>query len=827
MSIKSEYSGQYLSKQDELIICEGGRTSTMILMLKGKLDVYLSSLDDISDTDESILNSSCRLFSLEQNTFFSINDIMRNGQNSFSLKAREACTLYCFPSTSFKDIKSVIFNQKDYSTYVVSSLATLIDSSYNAWQKLLPISQNLNLLAQNLQIYYWAVKDKYYFQYEPVIENFDDYKAAYENLRASDFKFFPFDPDSFPVQFDFINSSDAGKCSSDINGEIDFSSIEYFSRLLNIPLDKRKTFFNSDDFICEYHIEKASEILNILTTQIKNLLACISRNVDFLYLNPENLIWVFGKIAVDSKDDKEAAVSIVNILSKSIELLVNNVDKLKNEFDYFTFIDTPKMSAYVDEIKTKASVSSNELNSLEVLSEVNLPEELNNSLENILKYCSSSSDFISDFNKRISQFRVLKDKTSNESDVRALRSSLTADFFNIYETAFKRVQAENRCPKLISMFLNFGYMDERLLTDNQVITLYRLCDKEYDSSRYSIYTAKNWLGQIYTHQKDPSINDFGQDYYDIFRDMKKRKIVTDNDKANYYNDHNGKINFEINNMLKTNQKVCHGQMSSYFPILHKDIITRDLDKSIITPVKVQRAIDSLLAVDFSIFYREIWYKNDIKGIEKEAIMKEILPDIILVPTFGSRSSMWQEITGRNRNSPGRFILPAFTDESINNMLLKLIGAFRWELCRTMMGVAWNDITEKSLTSEYTDYIQFYKKNHDLTEDAKDKIKIQIQKNRNMMKDIFTSDYETWINYESKGILRLNRIARSILFRYCPLPKELRTNLAKQPAFSELAMQLNSSRAKTARTLTAKYSKIFKNEPMDKDMEANLIFYRDM
>ena len=35
---------------------------------------------------------------------------------------------------------------------------------------------------------------------------------------------------------------------------------------------------------------------------------------------------------------------------------------------------------------------------------------------------------------------------------------------------------------------------------------------------------------------------------------------------------------------------------------------------------------------------------------------------------------------------------------------------------------WNDITEPSLTSEYCDYIQFYRKNHDLSAEAKEKIK---------------------------------------------------------------------------------------------------------
>lgn len=52
------------------------------------------------------------------------------------------------------------------------------------------------------------------------------------------------------------------------------------------------------------------------------------------------------------------------------------------------------------------------------------------------------------------------------------------------------------------------------------------------------------------------------------------------------------------------------------------------------------------------------------------------------------------------------------------------------------GMAWNDIKLKSLTSEYMDYIQFYRKNHDLSDEAREKVKPQIQKGRNNSREIF-------------------------------------------------------------------------------------------
>lgn len=820
MSIKSDFAGQYSSKQDELLICEGGKTSSILLMLKGKLDAFLSPFETGSNEDISIINSSFRIFSLDQNSFIGVNDILGNSLSSFTIKAEEASILYCFPVESLKGIQSIISTQKDYSTYIVSSLATLIDLSYTSYQKLLPICQSINSLVQNLSVYYWAIKDKYYFRNPDETEELAAYHNIYEAAKSSDYRFFPIDSELLLSQYKITESPENTE-------QIDVSGIEYFSRLLNIPLDQRKGFFNSDEIVCEYHIQKGSEFLNLLVNSIKSLLSSIYKNINSLYLSSCNLLHTYGKIVLDSREDKEAAINVLGILEQAVDILSRNIEKLQNEFDAYTDVNVPQLSVYYETIKEKAAVDMTPNSSDEVYTGAELPQELENSVEKILRYCSCSQEFSDSFNKRLSHFRMIKDKTSTDPEVRELRSSIASDFFIIYEEAFKRSRKDGSCPKLISMFLNFGYMDERLLTKEQVIALYRLCNKEYPCPDFSVYSAEKWMDKIYSNQKDPSINDFGQDYYDIFRDMKKRKLVTDQDKAAYDRDSNAKLDFEINNMIKTNQKVCHGQMSSYFPVLYKDIVTRDLEKAIVTPTKVQRAIDAILAIDFSIFYREIWYKNEKKGIEKEPIMKEIRPDIIIVPTFGSRGSMWQEITGRGRNTPGRFILPAFTDENLNDIILKLIGAFRWELCRTMMGVAWNDITDKSLTSEYTDYIQFYKKNHDLSEDAKEKIKVQIQKNRNMMKDIFTSDYDTWINYESKGILRLNKVARSILFRYCVLPKDMREALTKQPAFSDLVMQMNASRAKTTKMLTAKYSKLFKNDSIDKDMELNLIFYRDL
>ena len=91
----------------------------------------------------------------------------------------------------------------------------------------------------------------------------------------------------------------------------------------------------------------------------------------------------------------------------------------------------------------------------------------------------------------------------------------------------------------------------------------------------------------------------------------------------------------------------------------------------------------------------------------------------------------------------------------------MVGAFRWELCRTVQGTYWNDVREKSLTSEYCDYVQFYKKNRELSEEVKEKIKAQLQKARNNTREMFVKDYEVWVKNECMGMSRVNKVVRSI------------------------------------------------------------------
>ena len=120
------------------------------------------------------------------------------------------------------------------------------------------------------------------------------------------------------------------------------------------------------------------------------------------------------------------------------------------------------------------------------------------------------------------------------------------------------------------------------------------------------------------------------------------------------------------------------------------------------------------------------------------------------------------------------------------MMTELCGRYRWEMCRKIQGMRWNDVTERSLTSEYCDYMQFYRKNHDLSAETKEKIKNALVKAKNNYREVFVKDYQCWIKYEAKGSCRLNKVAREIVFTYCPFSAETMKALEGQTAYSEAA-----------------------------------------
>jgi len=120
---------------------------------------------------------------------------------------------------------------------------------------------------------------------------------------------------------------------------------------------------------------------------------------------------------------------------------------------------------------------------------------------------------------------------------------------------------------------------------------------------------------------------------------------------------------------------------------------------------------------------------------------------------------------------------------------------------------WSDVTDPSLTSEYFDYLQFYRTNRELSMETRTNLKNELTRARNNYRNVFVSNYVDWLMFESKGLPRLNKFARNIMGRYCPFPKDVREVLATNPQYVDLIKRHELSALQQIRHLTNAIHKV--------------------
>lgn len=412
--------------------------------------------------------------------------------------------------------------------------------------------------------------------------------------------------------------------------------------------------------------------------------------------------------------------------------------------------------------------------------------DLTQSRDIILSYAGLSMDHKAHLDALLNKFIGLSDRGDSADDVRKLRKELTAYYYELYKVIFfKTLDAESPIPTEVLMFLYFGYIDDKLAGVENAGILYSLAANMGMDEEFRVFPLYQWLRLIYMGKKDPSINEFSLDYVAYLRQEKRQGNITPEEENRLLHDGRKRVEFEMDNMFKSANRMMTARVTTFCPFFSDQNVYKPLDQTFLSFETVRKTIDVIKMIDFSLFYRETVYANPEIGVQKEVIQVEVLPDVILMPCVGERSAMWQEIAGAKRTTPARFCLPVFESEEFTKIMIKLCGEFRWELCRRIQGARWNDLSERSLTSDYCDYMDTYKRNRELSPEAKEKIKSSLVKHRNSSKEMFVEDYIQYISFESQSALRLNKISRQVLFTYCPFSANIRQNLASNPQYQKL------------------------------------------
>ncbi|MDO4188498.1 MAG: hypothetical protein Q4D29_05855 [Lachnospiraceae bacterium] len=415
-----------------------------------------------------------------------------------------------------------------------------------------------------------------------------------------------------------------------------------------------------------------------------------------------------------------------------------------------------------------------------------LKELVTNSLYKILKFVDYSDFEIDEYKNLISLYKTEKD----DEKLRDIRKKLNALFFDCYRECMHRVFSSPGVPPQVQMFLLFGYMDENLAGLQNAIAICKFTEKYAYIEKENTLSLFEWLCLISRGERWPSMNDMSIDYEQELRERLKNKEITENEFNALMKDENKKLDYEMDNVFSIMRRVF-GAPTRFLAMFSEDSLEKPLLKSILLNDEVDKNLNDISAIDINLFNHEYTYANPKAGIENVRIQKEIKPDIILLPIIGSRPMMWQEIEGRNRQTPARMFFPVFFSGTLKDSLIDCCGAYRWEFCKREQGARWQDVSDPSLCSYFYNYIQTYKKNHQLSQEQKDKISAQYAKYRHRIKDIFIEDYHKLIANEAEGNIRLNKASRSILMRFCFFNKNIRAELIKNNLYTEYINVVNN------------------------------------
>jgi hypothetical protein len=719
--------------KDTVVYEENQLVKSISLVLKGRVTVEKNGI-------KTMIGSG---------NFLGICDLY-TGKYGVTYTAFDNLVLYVFPIEHMDNLENILNSNKEYGGLMVASLSRYMKEIENIHTSLL---KGVTSLCDFLEKYYKIYKEVctqsgFTLNDIPLLDELE-----------------PFNMES----------------------NVDERKLEYYRECAGIPLDVQKAFYGYGNTVCIYHVEEQAEIITSLMKECTEI-SCylfewsngLINDTDTCLFN--EIVNLAANFESTGKNNNKIIQLLDHVIDKINEIETLYEEKTGNQLP----IDRSRMekmycallSGNVSNIAAESENTETEIDDEKIL---NL---MKNSMLQILSFSKLSKEKCELIQEYVQKFVEMHDKLSTEDYARKLRRQINDVFYELYEAVFFEAYHNKSSNPIIELFLKYGYLDDRLLSNEQKIALYKLEDRNDEKGPCSVYNIKEWLTLIFEGKRDPSKSEFDMDYYENIRDMKRSNQITPQEEKEYLADSYRKFQYELQNMFKYNNRIVCGQISTFVPILHKDAFIGNIDKIYLTANGINAEIRKLLMIDYSVFTREILYSNLEKNIKKEYIIQEVFPDIILMPTRGTTGVMWQDITGRKRNTSGRFLLPIFLDSDLSDVLIKLFGRFRWEFCRTLQGAAWNDIKYKSLTSEYADYIQFYRKNRDLSEDKKEKLKSQIQRCRGNTREVFAMDYEVWIKHEAQGAIRLNKAVRELMATYCPYARNLREKLAAQPMFEE-------------------------------------------
>lgn len=698
--------------------------------------------------------------------------------HSFTYNAKDDCAVFVIPVQGMASIERILAEKPDYRGLLVTSLNYFLAE----------IKKQLQHLREENESLCGFIKEKYELcdqvatmcGFEVSVEN------ALQKVENS-------------MQQSLQEPDDLGK---------------YYLECAKMPIEAQKKFFCGSQYVAMYHYREQCDVVNEFLAYCREQGEVLHRLFRSLILEEDALFQTVGKLALSLLEKGVRDPRIDQSVDQIVEKINETETFLTEKAGISIQLDRDKMERLYFALLSGEGQTQEEI---EKLDEPGI-EYLYESLGQIVEYAPVHMRVKSEFTEAVEAFMSLSDKFARTPEATEVRKNISKLYYEIYEAVVKKSMDDEDVPLAVRLFLDYGFVSEKLLTDEELDTMLRLrpeMDQAEDGCR--VYTMSKWLQAVYDGVKETSKNEFDEDFATYLRRQLKEQKITQKEMDEAIVDKEQRMHFECQNMFRYASRIINGNITMFVPILCSDGIFSNMKNSYMTEKRLNDAIRQIEKIDYSIFYRERLVSYENVDINKAMVIERVTPDIILFPVYGRNTIMWQDITGKRRTSKGRLFVPVWLEKELSLAMVQLMGNFRWEKCRTETGSHWNDFRYPSLTSEYTDYLQFYKKNSELSQERKNKIRAQLVQCNNKHKEVFLKDYADWILREARGAMKLSRVARAILFTYCPFSAETMKALEGQTAYSEAAKKYirdNRAARKSLDMMMHKWTKVGLDVPQE-------------
>nr|WP_100764621.1 cyclic nucleotide-binding domain-containing protein [Leptospira ellisii]PJZ94287.1 cAMP-binding protein [Leptospira ellisii] len=774
--------------------------------------------------------------------------LFTGGRYPFQLQAEDACVISTYAMNRDTIGKSV-GSRVSLGLMVARTLLKEITELFKKANQIQKISSEIEKGNDNLSILYYQFNPNVFPDIKPgspIPEVSADVVDPVMRLCRENLKLF-FDnggllPDRPSPQF--LEEEHESQLTRLYPEEIDFQDGEFsFIRKLVIQDPKiLNALFTADPTMLTYVCGKLAGVLEQISGILKTLLSDLDEAFRLFFVGESSLVEKFYLILDITASGY--GTSPTEFVVPVLGAVAGKIEKYKNGHQSLFGVPVTGLSPNTNAFQSKATTLAKKMeesapktaapstSSVAVGVDIAaIRKELDNSASVIIQFSGLDAERVKEFSALMVKVKSLKNPLDPEGDIRKVRRTLGRHYWDMYQSCFtKYMNSSRNVPKAVDLMLKYGFFDESLVDDSQLAFMYSFKDTMNSVTDIPVSFGTEWLERVYKREVPTSLDEMGQNFFEKVKlENRQINIKKESDIPPELDNPETRLKFEFASLYEANVRLTSGSPATHFPILTKFHSQMAIDKAYVSKKMLSDVVHDLMGIDYSVFHREVIYNNNELGITKEFIQKCVIPDFIIVPSIGTKVMMWQDLSvhrgSGSKESPGRIVIPILAQGDLKTMITDALAAFRWELTKSILGAEWNNVGNPSITADYTDYIQFFKKNKDLSIEIKEKLASDFKRFRND-RDIFANDYQLWMKYESDGVQRLNKVVRGIFYRHIPFSRVIREKVAKTPAFAEIHNRFINIRNRKYTELENRYKKYINAlGTLPDPLRENLEFYR--